>query len=87
MSCVPPFGPVSEQLLLHIEPSQDAAPDRHVRSIGCGKIWAEYVAQRGGNFGPVCLVPAKTTTTFSESISLRSWLLRRCQLRAGVMLL
>lgn len=82
MSCVPPFGPVSEQLLLHI-----AAPDRHVRSIDCGKIWTEYVAQRGSNFGPVCLVPAKTTTMFSESTSLRSWLLRRCQLRAGVVLL
>lgn len=36
ISHVPPFGPLSEQLLLPIELSQDAAPDCHVMRIGHG---------------------------------------------------
>lgn len=87
MSYVPPFGAVSEQLLLHLESSQDAAPDCHEMSIDRGENRAEYVAHSGGNFGPTCLVPATTTTAFCESTSLKGWQLRCCPLRAGAMLL
>lgn len=38
ISHVPPFGPLSKQPLLHIEPSQDAAaPDCHVVKIEHGE--------------------------------------------------
>lgn len=69
--CIPPFRLVSEQLLLHLEPSQGATPDHRVMSIDIGENQAEYIAQRGGNFGPACLVPATTTTTFSLRAPLR----------------
>lgn len=87
MSCVPPFGPVSEHPLLHLELSQDAAADCHMMNMDHDENWAKNMAQRSGNCGTACLVPATTTTMCSESTSLKSSLLQHCLLRAGGMLL
>lgn len=54
ISHAPSFGPLSEQLVLHIEPSPDAAPDCHVMRTGHGENKAECISQRGASFGPVC---------------------------------